>query len=210
MAGLHGQDKTNANDDQYVVLRNDAGTQTGEFTGDRFKVDAISGTNPAVPVDIVNHAIVELLDGASSAAMNIDGSITPVEFTVGPPNGETWYVDSVGFAFSDSGAAKGIDWGGINLGLANGFLIETTIGTVDREIANLKSNIGIVTTFDDGGFAGGNSGFITDANFYSGLLNLTPNITLIGSASEVIKATVRDNLTGLVSQKMIIHYWVVL
>jgi len=185
------------------------GTIIGNL-GDRLKVDAAFSQNPQVPAEVLHHTIVFLATSGGSNVMSINGSVTPVEFFAGPGAGKVWYVDSIGFEFSDSGASKAADWAAINLGLTNGFLIESTINSVDRTIVNLKTNRGVVTSFHSGAFSGGASGFITDSNFYSGILNLDPNMTLIGDDGDMIKATVRDDLTGLVSQQMIIHYWEVI
>lgn len=170
---------------------------------DRLKV---IGQSDLIPGTIVQHSFATLLNGASSN-MAVNGSTTPVVFSAGPASGKTWYINSIGFEFSDTGATKSADYGGINLGLTNGFLIEQVINTTNYAVANLKSNREIVIVFHSGAFAGGNSGFITDANFYSGLLDITPHLTLVGTAGDKIQATVRDDLTGLVEQRLIIHYW---
>ena len=180
------------------------GTGIGNV-GDRLKVDALV-TNAGAPGSIVHHESISFLNGASDV-MAVDGSVTPVVFSIAPPSGQIWYIDTLSFLFSDGGASKSDDWGAINGGLTNGVLIETFISSVSRTIANLKINRGLVITFSDGAFSGGNSGFITDANFYSGILDMRPNVTLIGSAGDKIKVTVRDNLTGLISQQMSAHYW---
>ena len=173
--------------------------------GDRLKVDSIVSNIPTIKA---HHSVVQLANGAATD-MNVNGSVTPVVFSSGPGAGITWYVDSITFQFSDTGASKLNDWGAINGGLTNGLLCESLINSTARTLFNLKQNRGVVSVFSDGGFAGGNSGFITDANFYSGLLNTFPGFTLIGDDGDLIRATVRDDLTGLTSQSMRIHYWMV-
>ena len=67
----------------------------------RLKVDAALSAIPTTPVE---YKIVALED-AGSELMNVNGSVTPVEFDFVPATNETWYLERITFIINDNGNA---------------------------------------------------------------------------------------------------------
>jgi len=204
MSSWSDSNSTDDLDQSEVVLNDSSGAPIGQSPTNPIYV---SGNQmPVAPGDIVIHSVTDLMDGVSTSQV-VNGSVTPVVFSAGPPAGQVWYVYAIKFLFADGGNAKIDSYAGIASGLTNGLLVEQTVNSVDYELHNLKNNADAVEIFTNNPFAGGNSGFITDSNFYSGVKVMSPQVTLTGDDSDAIKVTVRDNLTGLIAQEMAIGYF---
>jgi hypothetical protein len=129
--------------------------------------------------------------------MDVNGSVTPVVFTIAPPSGVVWYVFELGITIEDSGTNKYNDFGGIAGGLTNGLLIEQVVNSTSYTLTNAQTNKDLVETFSDHFFKGQSTAFINSSNFFTGKVELRTPLTLVGDNSDEIKVTVRDNLTGL-------------
>ena len=173
----------------------------------RLLVDTSSaGGIPVIPSDPVVYQDVYLLSGGSKD-MTVNGSVTPVVFSAGPPAGQRWYVQNLNFIIQDNGAVKASDFGS-QAGLTNGVLFEWQINSVDYELINLMDNADSLAVFTQSGWMGGTaSGFVTDANYFNGHFPFRTPGTLIGDDGDVFKVTVRDNLSGLARMAVSIAYW---
>jgi len=90
----------------------------------------------------------EFLKNAGSEDLNVDGSVTPVTFTAGPPTGKKWFIHTITIAMEDasinftkfggrSALTNGVDFKIEEIGLS-----EITLATVKRngafyEFANI-------------------------------------------------------------------------
>lgn len=199
MAGI----STDENPD--IKLRGDSDETLIGNVGDRLKVDAAYSIAP--PSKIVHSQTNVLNSGSSSLA--VDGSTTPVVFTAGPPSGETWYITELGIVIEDSGNNT-VDRYGALTALTNGTLIEQVVDSTAYTFSNLFNNIDIVESFTDHSFRGVANAFLNSPNFFTGKVSLKEPVTLVGNNSDVIKVTVRDNVTGLDQHRISIEYFKVL
>lgn len=187
------------------------GTQIGNI-GDRVKVDfsaSPSGNEAIIPADEIGYFYDYVLNGGSKA-LNVNGSSTPVVFTAGPGASEIWYVTQMIIFIQDGGSLDATDYGGIPTGITNGLLLEHSRNSVNHQIGNLQNNIDIAMLFSDASFVGTSNGFLNDANLYVGPFKIEPEITLIGSTSDKLRVTVRDNLTPLTRHRIAFRAWRIL
>lgn len=153
------------------------------------------------------HKFGILFDSGDSDDMTVDGSSTPVVFTMGPPAGETWYLTGALFGIEDSGTLDIEDFGSLP-GLTNGWLLEQVINSIAHEFVNLKTNFGMATIGTTrGGLIGASAGFLNTSNAFAGSIEINPPVTLVGDNSDIFRATVRDNLGGLNFLKAAISFW---
>ncbi len=140
---------------------------------------------------------LNFLDGGSSPDMNIDGSVTPVVFTAGPGVGEVIYLSGISIWLEDKGSWLKDSFGAIAGGLTNGVLIEIGRNAVFQDIGALTNNFDIASIFN-----GGQAISLKDISGEIALIGTqqtTPlrNLRLDGDNSDLIRITVRDDLTGL-------------
>ena len=150
--------------------------------------------SPVIPADKVHYNVSFLTNGANKS-MDVNGSGTPQEFTAGPSSGK-WYVTKLQFFFMDSEFKDRDEFGKINQ-LSNGFLVETTIDSTDREIFNAVDNSDLATIFNHQFNMKDEDALANKEPVFVGTIEFPIPITLDSANSDEIKATVRDNLTGL-------------
>ena len=137
-----------------------------------------------------------------SADLNVDGSTTPVEFTIAPPTGKKWFIHTVSLIMEDT-AINFAKFGG-RAALANGFdilvkeggLPETSLGTF-----NQNSDFYIFTTnitFESA---------TTDVFAFEVKVKELTGTTfeLKASKSELLKVVVNDNLTTINRFNMLVR-----
>jgi len=128
-------------------------------------------------------------------------------FSAGPPAGEIWYVDFVFFGIEDSGTLDIEDFGALPA-LANGWLFDQFIDASSETLANFQTNFAMGTVgTTGGGIIGVGAGFLNTANAFGGNIRTDPEVTLVGDNSDLIRTTVRDNLTGLNFLRAAMSYW---
>jgi hypothetical protein len=191
------------NDDTKIKGGTD-GTEIGNI-GDRLKTDASISAEPA---SSIVYAEVNV-DNAGSEDMNVNGSVTPVVFTAGPGAGEKWYIFELGVTIEDSGNNTVERYGSIS-GVTNGTLVEQVISGTAYTFTNVLNNLNIVETFTDHSFRGVSNSYLNSPNFFTGKAELRVAVTLDGDNSDVIRVTVRDNLTGLDQHRFSVEYYRVL
>lgn len=174
---------------------------TGSFTGP-------NSTSP-VPTIQISPEVQFLRDVGGSYDQNIDGSVTPVEFYWGPPAGEVWFVDSIALIIDDTGNANATNYGARS-GLANGVLVTQLINAATFDIVNLQNNGDIVLSFNFGigKFDGG--GFLNFSKGFGAQMIFSSPITLHGDDGDRIIMIIRDNLSGLSTQRASAQTWRVL
>ena len=172
-------------------------------------IQSASGASldPRPPFDIEWHT-QPFLNGASPA-MAVDGSVTPVVFTIAPPSDEIWYCKRLRFAIDDNGTIKIGDFAGISGELTNGLKLEFVINSITTVFKNIKSNGEILMNFTEGNHIQNVSGFV-NGNFFQGGFDFghtSESITLDGSRGDSMKWTVRDNLSPLLYLRSALTYW---
>ena len=154
-------------------------------------------------------------DSAGSSALNVDGSITPVEFTIeGSKNTDIpadRYITAISFLIQDTGIRLGDRFGGLAQ-LTNGINLQYSNLKAEGGAVSLD-NGGITTNFElvrvclgNPAFTGASNAFIADFTGAESALfpvldvgntGLKNGILLRNNSDDNIKITVNDNLTGL-------------
>jgi hypothetical protein len=139
-------------------------------------------------------SFVKFLENAGSRDLNINGSGTPVTFTVSPPSGKIWYIYTVSLLIEDS-SINFSKFGGL-AALTNGLDLKVKEGgEVERLLENFKRN-GDFYLF---------ANRIELQSASTDMLQMSFTVRestgtvyqLTNSLSESLKAIVNDNLTGL-------------
>jgi len=146
-----------------------------------------------VPTTTLVHAREKFLNGTSEE-LNVNGSVTPVVFTVAPPSGQVWYLKNLVAYIDDNGTGTPDQFGNIAT-LTNGCLLQIERNSTTYNIVNLATNTGISSSFHEK--TSDITDFISGNNTFFGAFPLSPSITLNGTLSDKIKMTIRDDLTGL-------------
>jgi hypothetical protein len=179
------------------------GTDTANVTpNNRLQVEA---NISALPATAVEYRLVKLLNGTSSA-QNVDGSVTPQVFSFSPGTDETWYIEAVTFIFNDNGTANPGDYGCIAGGLTNGVLFEIKSNGVATSGQVIKNNIAVMQLFCEHPISP-NSAFLGQSPTYAGIIKVNNPFILKYSTGDYIRATIRDNLTGLNYQEISVRLW---
>lgn len=147
---------------------------------------------------------VHLLNG-SSKAMNVNGSVTPVVFSYTAT--EDQVITSIKFILEDSGTNSLNTFGAI-ASLTNGCIIEAVIdgNTEDMTVSAMKDNADLMGLCTDCRFQnvpvisvlGGTltaTGFTNSEKTFAGEWTLDHGLAM--KDGDIIRLTVRDNLTGL-------------
>lgn len=175
-----------------IKLKGDSDNTRIGNVSDRLKV-----SNRNIPENVLVHIDRRFSNGGSTD-MGVDGSLSPQDFTFGPPAGQTWYVENLQVLVIDSGTTGPNDFGAINDGVNNGFQILQEIDSVEYELGNFQNNASLSLCFAQSSFASSTqNGWYDSRNFYQGVKDFNNMITLSGDDGDQLIARVRDNLTGL-------------
>jgi hypothetical protein len=136
------------------------------------------------------------------ADMNVNGSVTPVVFSVSPPAGEVWRIASWSLYVQDGGTFDAEKWGN-GITMTNGLLPILNIGGTDYDMLEFTiKTSGDLSSVCDGlnhlAFGTGDEIVTAEWDFISKgqYVRLTEN--------DSIKLVVQDDLTGLVKQYSLI------
>ncbi len=168
-------------------------TSATPTTGD--KHDVVMDT----PMDFAY--LTEDLGSLGSREMNVDGSSTPVVFTVSPVGlnaGTEWDITLMTFILLDSSAMDDGKFGGLDK-LTNGFVIRSDNGN-NKNVMNVKTNGEFAESafdrvYSDKAPAGQFS--ILIKRTISGKENSGVVLRIEASTDDGIKCIVQDDLTGL-------------
>jgi len=153
----------------------------------------------------IEHQSTHLLNVASED-MTVDGSSTAVVFEAGPASGIEWHVVRIAFNIEDTGTQTMSTFGAV-AALTNGWLVEHVIDTTARTVHNIHNNADLFSFGSTTGFHAGLTGASVTTG-YTGNYHFEPHITLDGTDSDIIRATVRDDLTGLIFLDAQVFYWI--
>jgi hypothetical protein len=159
------------------------------------------------PPDFVTQQI-HLLN-AGSKLMNVNGSITPVKFSLAPTVGLTYFVESISLLLSDVGTMDYGDFGSIAGALANGLLFSVKTKGNIYQITNVVDNMDLALNFKSDALAGAGAaatGYFNDVDFFVGNIIFDNPIILKNSNADEIYAEVRDNLTGIDNLRCVVKY----
>jgi hypothetical protein len=173
------------------IIDDDGGSPAGVITdasGDRRLQVEATITRPAASSAFFRGP---LEDGGGSDDQVVNGSGTPVVFQLDADPTDDIELTELRIVFS----ADSFDWDGTSFGrgsaLANGILIELDIGGVVTEIDNIVIN-------EDWLILPARSGALVDQVSASAVLAISSELTgvvLEGGSSDLIRSTIRDNIT---------------
>ena len=184
---VKGIDDATGNDVEINAIQKADGTWALQTKGDSSIV--ISEDEPV-------HFTV-FLENGGSRLMNVDGSTTTQVFSNGPGSGEIWYVYELRYVISDLKVEGRNKYGDIAGPLTNGLLIESQIDSTDYEVVNMKRNAEIAAVWNYEFSSKSDLALANESALFVGSLTFQNVIVLTGDNSDVIKASVRDDLTGL-------------
>lgn len=142
------------------------------------------------------HFNVEFANGAT-VNMNANGSIgTPVNFSIGPAVGETWYVNALVLFFQATGAPDFTDFGLQAGGLANGVQFIQKVGVTEYVMALAKINIDLLRLFPVAPQNLTRSSFGNAIDYYQGIWDLPKPIRLRQSNGDSMTVRIRDNISA--------------
>ena len=129
-----------------------------------------------------------------SPDLNVDGSITPVDFTIAPPSGKIWYVHNISLVIEDN-AINFTKFGGL-LALTNGvdFKVKQN-GSSEESLANIKNN-GEFYTFANQVLLESSAIDILVIQVNT-KINTGTTFKLINSAGDNFKVIINDDLTSI-------------
>ncbi len=131
-----------------------------------------------------------------STDLNVDGSVTPVEYTVAPVGSDVLYLSGISIWLEDKGTWVKDAFGALP-GLTNGVLFELGRDTTFTSLGNFQNNFDIASSFN-----GGQAISLKDISGEIAIIGTQPleqkrYIRLDGSNNDSIRITVRDDLIGL-------------
>lgn len=199
---FEGNYKADANQaiEMDVTVENDI---TVDQFGSGAQIDAnVQGDVNAEDNPYPGASFIEYLKNGSSSDMNVDGSSTPVEFTISPPSGKIWYVRTISIVIEDDNI-NFTKFGGIAGSLTNGvdFKVKQN-GLAEVLLANVKRNAEFASFTDELDITSASSDILIAH------LKLRQNsgtsFKLVNSNSDYIKAVVNDDLDSLTGFKILI------
>lgn len=144
---------------------------------------------------------------AGSPSLLVNGTTTPVVFSVAPTAGEVWYVQSVVVNLLDSGAMDYNKFGTLTV-LTNGLIFEAIIDSTTSTICNVKDNMDLMGHFHDSPFTmNSTAGFLSTSDVFMGQAIFEPAMVLTGDDGDSLQFRVRDNLTALDYLKIFCHVY---
>jgi hypothetical protein len=167
------------------------GTKIGNVS-DSLKV---VGSFSPVPQTQAVYRSQRLLNG-SSELMNVNGSVTPVNFDFTPASNETWYLEAINLFFWDSGTTSPTNFGGL-AALTNGVQVIIKANGTEYTYCNLQNNMHLGINFPMHRTIPATSGFYENSDIYIGTVVFQVPVRLTQSTADFVRFRVRDNITGL-------------
>ena len=169
---------------------------------------SINNKNFEAPIENIVYQGAALKSG-STENMNVNGSVTPVNFDFNVPSGQTIYLEGIYFLIQDPGTSDPNDFGSIATGLTNGLSINITAIGTSYELFNIKNNTHSTMLFSDNGKTvdHGGSGWLNSNDSFFGGCRFNKPIRMTQSTSDLVRVIVRDDLSSIDFCSMMIKYW---
>lgn len=141
------------------------------------------------------------LDASGNRNMGVDASGGDIDFIIGPPANEIWFVEFVTLFIADPGDMSFNNFGSIApLAVDNSFLFLENIDESEEIICSIRDNLDIEQCFfgskPRSQSAGGtDNGFLDDPDIGSGQMGFQANVVLDGSTNDELIFRVRANLS---------------
>lgn len=168
------------------------------------------GGYPSIPVGPwLDHGLSEFLSDGSSTNMAADGSVTPVEFELVPPDGKVYIIASMMFLANQAGTTTTNFFGAA--ALSTGCLLKVERGESERfdffngDAATITRDFmkrwSIPTVQQPVGTWQTTQIHIPLHHYYGKYFELDGNL------SDRIVFTVQDNLTGIAAMTLLVNGW---
>lgn len=210
-----GFDSNHSSDDDNSIVELADGTTNGASkpkvkvdSNNRAWVDATSSGIVIIPSASIVHSD-DYCTNAGSKPMNVNGSVTPVNFDYSPASGQTRYVDAIGILISDTSSPDFGEFGSLGSALTNGIQLKIRTNGTEYTMANIQDNTDISFHFSGqfDGFTATNLSWLNEVDFYLGFMTFRNALTLKNSTSDYIRFTVRDNLTAIDQLRGFVKAW---
>jgi hypothetical protein len=157
----------------------------------------------SIPSDKIVPIFGYFLNGAVKN-MNVNGSVTPQVFSFSPAANLTYYINKLHIVLADGGTPDVTDFGN-GTALTNGLLFESVVNGSANTLFNVLDNGDISLMFID--HFSSPSGWLNNADLFLGSYNFNMPITLNQLNSDLLRVTVRDNITGLDAFRIAASGW---
>lgn len=156
--------------------------------------------------------ICESFTNGTNRSMNVNGSSTSQDFTVGPPAGQIWYCHSITIFIVASGSTDFDDFGAIGGGLSNGVQLIQSIDSTEYVYSNFQNNEQLGNCFKEdimfSSTAGEDTrGWFDEPDLYKGTATFRAPIELRGDDGDQLIFRIRDNITNLIEFTASGHFW---
>jgi hypothetical protein len=149
------------------------------------------------------HEIGDAVERAEMDMADVVGSITtPIEYYIGPPDGEVWHINRILFEMTHSTAGDLGLFGNL-AALTNGVIMRVRRNGQYRTLTNWKANADLKSDMFDVDFDTRSSGggtFGTSGRWTFDRLGATVELT--GGTNDRIEVYIQDDITGLLTFTM--------
>lgn len=144
-------------------------------------------------------------DSGSSPEMNIDGSVTPVEFEIRPASNELFIVDKIGILIITNNKVDDIEEFANLPALTNGIGSTTSLRGTATTNNSINSNADIFSLFNNSLF----EPFDNPMKILNSSYDIPDgSLKLSGATGDFMRFTVRDDLRGLEKLRFAAHFYV--
>lgn len=155
----------------------------------------------------VRHGIGYFKNG-SATNMNVNGSVTPQNFSIIPTASETYFLQKIRLVMLDAGDHLPTTFAAI-AALTNGLMFEVKSNGVTSTYFNIQSNADLAAFFEVSSDATDLlTGGVLNGNLSFGFsINVVHPIMLSGDMGDFARFVVRDNLTALTGMRSSYTGW---
>jgi len=184
-----------------VTIWNEAGTYEADITIDNRLRVANSDSENILERILFNQY---LLNGANNN-MNVDGSVTPVEFSVDSDVTYDIFLTKIIIHIKDNGITLG-KFGGLTA-LTNGFELIAKHDGTNIEIATFYANVGFVYSGDTWEFLDGPFQSPDVDDLFVVHYDLATPLRIKKNSTDELRAVVNDDLTGITEIQVLVRGW---
>lgn len=204
IAGKSKETGDNFRDREIAAKKESDGSYSLQTTAN---VTILGGVIPVEPATNVIYKNGYCTNGLN-VNLNVDGSVTPVEFTYSPGAGSLEYIDFLSALIYDSGN-NSFSGFGVGPRLTNGVKLDVKTKGIVYNLGYLFDNKDFILTFSGNFGAQGNGGFAPDDSFWGSFVFRVP-IVLDESQGDYFKVTVQDDLSGFNNIHFVVHNWILI
>jgi len=181
---------------------------------DLAKFISVDGSNEPVGVQQIfglsNERILNFsthLENAGSKEMNVDGSVTHVDFIVGPPAGERWFIYDLSVFLEDPGQTKHDSFGAEPALADPGLEWFFNINSTETRFLRVLDNAEIINEFSSDPVIPGQNIFLESGDVFRGSVKFLAPTMLDGDNGDQVIARVNNNLTAILRLLSRVHYF---